>query len=509
MRHGRRGVGHMSARTRGAGVMAVAIWCLPLVAPAGATPQAAPPVIEAVRAGDHEALRNHLGAGEDANEPQGDGATALHWAAHRSDLQSAGLLLDAGAGVNTANALGATPLWLAAVNGSGPMVARLLEAGAGPNVALKMGETPLMAAARSGDAPSARLLLEHGADVDSSERDSGQTALMWAASQGHPEVVQLLVEHGADLHARSEIRYQLENTAGNTNPSANFRMAHGGSTALLFAARNGDVPTARALVEAGADVNDASAAGASALVVAAHSGHGPLGTYLLEQGADPNAAEAGYAALHVAILRSEVELAGALLDRGADPDALVTHGSPGRRFSADYSIRAQVIGTNAFWLAARYGEPEILRILIEHGSDPFVTPASGTTALLAAMGMPGMGLAGATTFESRRDRVPDAYPDPAAEEAMTLELAEIILEAGIDVNAADERGSTALHHAVLKDFPSVVEFLAAHGADLERANEREQTPLDLAETPQVIPGSNGLLGTRPGVAEVLRRLGAR
>ncbi len=489
--------------------MVVAICCLPVAARAGAAAQTVPPAIEAARAGDLEGLRGHLEAGGDANESQGDGATALHWAAHRDDLQSADLLLDAGAEVNSANALGATPLWLATINGSGPMVARLLAAGADPDVALTMGETPLMAAARSGDRSSVRLLLEHGADVDSSERERGQTALMWAASQGHPDIVQLLAEHGADLHARSKIRYQLENTAGNTNPSANVRMAHGGSTALLFAARNGGAPTARALVAAGADVNDTAASGTSALVVAAHSGHEPLAIYLLEQGADPNAAEAGYTALHAAILRSEVKLARALLDRGANPDALVTHGSPGRRFSADYSIRAQVIGVNAFWLAARYGEPAILRMLAERGSDPFVTPASGTTALLAGMGMPGMGLRGATTFENRRDRVAEAPADPSAEERMTLKLAEIILDAGVDINAADERGNTALHHAVLRDFPSVVEFLAAHGANLELTNEREQTPMDLAETPQVIPGSNGLLGTRPEVAEVLRKLGAQ
>ena len=509
MRDLRKGVRHMMRWTRGARAVVVTICCLPVAARAGAAAQAVPPAIEAARSGDLEALRGLLEAGGDANESQGDGATALHWAAHRDDLPSAELLLEAGAAVNAANALGATPLWLATINGSGSMVARLLEAGADPNVALRMGETPLMAAVRSGDLPSVRLLLEHGADVDSRERERSQTALMWAASQGHADVVQLLAEYGADLHARSEIRYQLENTAGNTNPSANFRMAHGGSTALLFSARNGDVRTARALVTAGADVNDTAASGTSALVVAAHSGHESLAVYLLEAGADPNAAEAGYTALHAAILRSGVELARALLDRGADPDALVTHGSPGRRFSADYSIRAQVIGVNAFWLAARYGEPEILRMLVERGSDPFVTPASGTTALLAAMGMPGMGLRGATTFENRRDRVAEVPADPSAEERMTLELAEIVLDAGVDIDAVDERGNTALHHAVLRDFPTVVEFLSARGANLGLTNERDQTPMDLAETPQVIPGTNGLLGTRPGVAELLRQLGAQ
>ena len=74
--------------------------------------------------------------------------------------------------------------------------------------------------------------------------------------------------------------------------------------------------------------------------------------------------------------------------------------------------------------------------------------------------------------------------------------------------AADDRGRNAIHHAVLKDFPYVVEFLVAQGARIDVRNERDLTPLQLAETVQGIPGTNGLRGTRPRVAEMLRRLGA-
>jgi ankyrin repeat protein len=296
--------------------------------------------------------------------------------------------------------------------------------------------------------------------------------------------------------------YQLENTAGNTNPSGNFRMAHGGSTPLLFAARNGDLETARVLVDAGADVNDLDAAGASALVIAAHSAHGPLGIYLLEQGADVNAAGSGYTALHAAVLRSQVELVEALLDHGADVNAVVEHGSNGRRFSADYSIRAQLIGTPAIWLAAKYGEVEILRTLIERGADPLFVHENGMSMLHVAMGNSGSGL------EDRRDRIGNAPVDRAEEERRTLELARILIDLGVDVNAVGRRGDTAMHDAVRKDFASVVEFLAAEGAFVSVENQRGQTPLALAETEQGIPGTNGLRGTRPEVAELLRRLGA-
>ena len=468
-----------------------------------AYPGSAPALIEAVKAGNLDRVGLLVENGADVNAPQGDGAAALHWASHRNDLKAASLLIAAGADVNAANELGATPLWLAATNGSATMVERLLEAGANPNVSLKMGETPLMAAARSGDVPTVERLIARGADVDAREHERGQTALMWAAARRHADVARVLIRHGADVHARSKVYHQLENTAGNTNPSGNFQMPRGGSTPLLFTARNGDIPTAKVLVEGGADVDDTQASGASALVVAAHSGHTPLAGYLLEQDADPNAAKAGYTALHAAVLRGRIELVKALLDHGADPDWQVEHGTPGRRFSADYSIRAQLIGANALWLATKYGELEILRILVERGADPDLVPGSGVSTLQAAMGVP------SNRQETRRNRVAGSKMSRAEEERLTLKLAGIILGLGVDVNAADVSGNTALHHAVLKDFGSVVELLTASGADVNRENKRGQTPLLLAETPQTIIGLNFVKGTRPKIAALLRARGAK
>ncbi len=475
--------------------------CTCFVWPVLAMAQAPVTVLEAARANDLDALRASIAADRDVQHSAGDGASALHWAAYHGNAEAVSLLLDAGADADASNDLGATPLWLAALAGDGAVVDLLLAADADPDAALNMGETALMAAARSGDPSIVASMLALGADVNAREDHYHQTALMWAAAQRHSEVVRRLLEAGADIAARSRVRYQYENTAGNTNPSGNFTMAHGGSSALLFVARNGDVDTARVLLDAGADVNDANAAGVSALVMAAHSGHEPLARFLLARGADPNADAAGYTALHAAVRRGLAALVGSLLDAGADRDAVIKHGTPGRRFSADYSIRAQLIGRDALWLAAKYGEVEIVAELLARGADAFAVDARGATLLHVAMGNSG------SSLEHRGDRIGNEVPDKDEEEQRTQALAEMLLNAGLDVNAADRRGWTAIHHAVIKDFPSVVEYLVIRGAATDVLTERGATPLELAETEQTIPGSNGLRGTRPAVAEVLQRLG--
>ncbi len=459
-------------------------------------------LIDAIKNGDGDQVNTLLSSRVDVNATEGDGATALHWAVHRNDLDTATALLNAGADASASNALGATPLWLAATNGSGKMLELLLDAGANENATLKMGETPLMSAARSGDLASVKLLIEYGADVNRSEFERGQTALMWAAAQQHADVVRLLISNGADLNARTKVWHQLENTAGNTNPIGNFKMAHGGSTPLLFSARAGDVETAQALIDGGADPNDVASSGNSALVIAAHSGHGALATYLLQQGADPNAAEAGYTALHAATLRSQAALVETLLEHGADVNARVEHGTPGRRFSADYSIRYQTIGANAFWLAAQYGEPEIARILGRYGADPFVTPGDGTSSLKAAIGLP-------RGNEDRRNRgLGSTEIDREAQERLTLDITTVVLDLGVDVDKADQTGTSPLHDAVRVGFASVVELLASRGANVTVTNDRGDTPLSLAESSQSVPGTNGLRATRPEIATLLRTLGA-
>ena len=434
----------------------------------------APPVtlLDAARNQDWDGLRVLLEDGADVNASQGDGATALHWASYWDDLESVALLIRAGADVSAANDLGATPLWLAAQNGSAAVVRELLGARANPNATLIDGETVLMRAARVGNGDVVEQLLANGADPRRSAT-RGQTALMWAANQQNDAVVEALLANGADVHARSEVRRELRRseTRQHTHISNDFWVDEGGYTALLFAVRVGDLASTELLLAAGADVGDQGASGVSATVLAAHAGHAEIVELLLETGADPNAAGAGYTALHAAILRRNERAVRALLAHGADPSAPVLSGTPTRRDSEDFYIHTMYIGATPFWLAARFNQPETMRLLAAHGADPlfehyfeywdvgsgysnFLRTDGNTTALIAAVGM------------SNRPRGVDRFarPDPGEDDALRLETVQLLVELGIDVNAANAQGRTALYEARARRYDSVIEFLLENGA---------------------------------------------
>ena len=489
------------------------------------------PLVDAAQRAEWGAVRALVEQGADVTARQGDGATALHWAAYWDDAEAAGLLIEAGADVDAANDLGVTPLWAAVENGRAPMVARLLDAGADPDVPLLSGETPLMTAARVGAADVAGLLIAAGAAVDAAAA-RGQTALMWAVAQRHPGVVRVLLAHGADLRARSAVRTEVVKTTPEPwNPEYVTEIRQGGYTPLLFAARVGDLASAELLVEAGADVNDTAPYGTSATVVAAHSGHGAVAAYLLAQGADPNAAGAGYTALHAAILHKDAALVRALLDHGADPDAPVRSSTPVRRDAVDFHLHPSWVGAAPFWLAARFGAPGIMHLLAERGADPRAVhhpvywPGSlsvrdertqvregATTALMAAVGLGGRNPLVAV---DRLDRIAESAPvrstrrepDPLRHEAVVVEAARLALALGVDADAANARGDTALHAAAARGYDSVIELLAAHGARLDRANADGQTPLDVASR-----GSRRLglawATPRPSTVDLLRALAA-
>ncbi len=424
------------------------------------------PLIDAVKNVDREAVRSLLKQGANVNATQADGATALHWASYRDDLESADLLIRNGANVNARNDLGATPLWAACQNGSESMVGRLLTAGANPNAALLLGETPVMVAARSGSPAVVELLAAQGANVNA-RAARGQTALMWAVAQKHPEVVKVLIANGADIHARSDSRTEVMAVPPHGYLEYNRAIPHGSDTALMFAARVDDLASAKLLVAAGANVNDEDAWGVSAVVLAAHSGFTDVVEFLLEKGANANSDRAGFTALHEAVMRRDQNLVKVLLDHGADANLPVRSWTPTRRSSRDFNFPPELIGATPFWLAARFTEPEVMRLLVKHGADPLFVLRSermvegrgvaweqrkeATTAVMAAAGMGGGGSPWTEIERSQREK-------------LALEAVKIAVELGVDVNAKSVNGSTALDSARRLKWDSVAAFLVEKGA---------------------------------------------
>ena len=436
------------------------------------------PLVEAARAADADAVRVLLEQQVDVDAAEGDGTTALHWAAYKADLETAQLLLRAGARVDARNRYDVTPLALAAGRGAAPLVEALLNAGADANTTLPEGETVLMTAARTGSVDVLRLLLAHGADLNAREGWRGQTALHWAAAENHPAAVHTLVELGADLNERS----------------------NAGWSALLFAVRAGKDDAVRALLEAGADVNDVirplatpqeaddaeegsprrrnPTAGTSAVVIAVMNAHFSLAQYLVAQGADPNAAAQGWTALHqLAYTRrpnsgkgmppvervdrvDTLAFARFLLEHGADPNARQTE-----RFNNRERNNLNRVGATPYLLAAKHADVPLMRLLADHGADTRQSTEGNASPLMVAAGVGIFNLGeSAGTNEEAFDAVEFAW-----------ELGDR------DVGMADDKGYTALHGAALRGANPIVQFLVDRGADLLAETTEGWTPLRIAD----------------------------
>jgi ankyrin repeat protein len=440
----------------------------------------AAPLIDAVRNGDTAAVRALVERNADVNVADPDGTTALHWAVSRNDPASVSLLLDAGASVKAANRYGVTPLFLACTNGNAAIVERLLRAGADPNFRMPDGESALMTAARTGRVDVIRTLVAAGADGKYRETVSGQEALMWAAADNNADAVRLLIELGAERSARS---------------------TKGAFTPFLFAVRAGPLDAAAALLDAGVPVEESLPDGTSPLVLATINAHWEMAGLLLDRGADPNAEAQGWTALHqIAWSRrhnagfnlpgpvqtgslSSLELARKLVQKGADIDARQ------KKEPRDGNRNMQNrIGATPFLLAAKSNDLPLMRVLLELGANPKIPTANGTTPLMVAAGV-GIWAPGEN---------PGTHEEALAAVRLAYEVG-----AG-DINTIDDNGDTVMHGAVYRGGAvQVIQFLADRGARLDVVNKKGWMPVTAADGVEYTPA---VLKRYPDAAALLRKL---
>ncbi len=466
------------------------------------------PLIDAVTSGDHGTIRALLDEGVDVNAPQGDGATALHWAVHLNDREAVAALLEAGAEVDAVNDLEVAPLRIAAANGDAAVVQMLLQAGADPDGGPDERERPLMRAAWVGSLDVVTVLLDAGADPNGAESARGQTALMWAVSERHPAVVKTLLDRGASVHTATVSHLTGRAAARDTT----------GYTPLLFAARVGDLESARLLLDAGANPNAAASDRLSALGLATIRGHIDVAMLLLDRGADANAGEPGHTPLHWAagwwettlttsdfragregndewnalpgLTTGKVDLVRALLASGADPNVRLER-PPTRAGATRSPGLPELVGATPFLLAAAGGDAELMRVLAEGGADTSLTTEIRSTPLMAAAGL------GRVMGENTLD------------EAALLEAAQLAVQMGADLGTTDDIGNSALHYAAYHRLSSLVQFLVDQGAALEDRNKFGETPLWLSELAIQFYGGGTYQIVPTGTGDLLRSLGAQ
>ena len=470
------------------------------------------------------ALRNGLKAdaialvkrGAPINALDTTGETSLAWAVMNGDSDLAAALLKAHANPNIADASGVTPLMVAIQNGQPQLVKLLLDNGANASAARMTGETALMLAVRAGSADMVAMLLDHKAEVNAREAQFGQTALMWAA--GHPDVAKLLLANGADVKPVTKswtvsrvIYTPITATVGVTgipwNSDGAYSAKTGGVTALIFAAQQGDRETAKMLLDAGADVNQASADGTTPLLAALYHWRPPetrkalsffsdykMANLLMDHGAKARAADgAGYTPLHGALIGiaptpvdnrfdapskivqkpadpEGVATVERLLELGADPNAATLYPTGGP--VSQVRVNPAPPGSTPMHVAAQSVDTASLALLIAHGGDTNRLRKDGHTPFsvaAASNSLPALKL-----MVAHGANLKMIY-NPADQLADTVEA-----------KAEPRKYETVLHIAGAAGAADVIEYLVAQGVPTDVVNDHGETALQTADNQEVL-----------------------
>ena len=443
-----------------------------------------------------------LAAGASPKVANREGSTPLWLASVNGDAAIIAALLKAGADVNEKLPLGRTPLMAAARTGNVEAIKVLLDHGAEVNARETLrGTTPLMWAADEGHAPAIQVLIAHGADIkaQSNPVERGRGPALGKSNDPRKQVA----AQGAAVAAGKPLDFgDLAALASNT-PAAGGRGAGGGRgggrggaaagadgadqtddggaapvgrrgqpapkdggmlTPLVYATRANDLDSVKALLAAGADVNQTTGYGWSPLLVATQNRYYKLGAFLIEHGADVNLANKGaWTPLYLATDNRNIESGDypvrkgdmdhlefikLLIDKGANVNARMKDSTETRTVFTNQWLDEN--GATAFLRASQSGDIVLMKLLLAHGADPKINTTLNVTPLQVAAGI---GWVEGITYEWSEDQ--------------TLEAVKMLLDLGLDPNVQADTGRTALHGAAHKGRPAVVQVLVDHGAKLD------------------------------------------
>jgi ankyrin repeat protein len=405
-------------------------------------------------------------------------------------------MIRSGADVNAANRYGVTPLLLAAQRGDADLLDLLLKSGASVTTAeskLPEGQTLLMHAARTGSVASIRSLLAAGSPLNARETRTGTTAAIWAAVGNRADAVSVLAEAGADLNVLSKVTSYPHTQNGvllsgleeGYSYVGQTVLPRGGWSAAMYAAREGAADAARALADSGANLDLTDPDGTTALVIAIINGHYDVAAVLIETGADPNIADIkGMTPLYAAVdmhtigdtfgrpyppkdvIDGSLDAARRLIMAGANVNARLKAPILKRVYDAGDNRLGD--GATPFMRAARKCDVAMMRLLVEANADVTLAQKSGNTPIMLC--------AGAVSAAASED-TPDRVSEAEAQEAI-----RVALDAGVDVNAQNATGDTALHTAATSGGgqPAIIRLLVERGGRLDVKNKAERTPLDAA-----------------------------
>jgi uncharacterized protein len=411
------------------------------------------PLADAAERGDVAAVRTLLTQAADASAAQGDGMTALHWAAQHNDASLAALLLTAGANIRATTRLGGyTPLHLAAQTGAAAVIKALAGAGADVNARTATGATPLMFAAASGSADAVSLLTELSADANAIESANGQTALMFAAALDRADAVRALLQHGADAALTSKTVDISASTAPEEVLQLRIRDAENAKFAAA-AARSSDVASAAA--SRSSSVEPAVVAAAAPARVARDNGPAAVaGVTRPYTFSELIGKQGGLTALHLAARQGAMRTVRTLVELGANVNAV----SP-----AD--------ATSPLLIATINGQFDVAKYLLDRGAQPNLASVAGMMPLFAVLNV---------------EWAPKMfYPQPRAylqQQTSYLDLMTALLDAGADPNArvnrkiwytqynfdllrVEESGATPFWRAAYASDIAAMKLLIARGAD--------------------------------------------